>query len=113
MAASKANDKDAYSLLSEYSRLYELKYKQSPIVNKYKEKWGMSSLVDDFGREGVGKTLTYYFKINREGHSLSWFYNNFSTLHLSRLNAEKDDRIRAAARAKTRQLRAEYLDGLR
>ena len=113
MAASKANDKDAYSLLSEYSRLYEFKYKQSPIVNKYKEKWGMSSLVDDFGREGVGKTLTYYFKINREGHSLSWFYNNFSTLHLSRLNAEKDDRIRAAARAKTRQLRAEYLDGLR
>lgn len=111
MAANK-NDKDAYSLLSEYSRLYQARYAQPPIVNKYKEKWGMSSLVEDFGREGVSRTLAYYFKTNREGHSLSWFYNNFSNIHLSRLASEKDDKIRAAARAKTRQLRAEYLNGL-
>lgn len=112
MAASSV-DKDAFALLSEYLRLYELRYKKKPIVNKYKEKWGMSSLVDDFGKEDVSSTLKYYFKINREGHSLSWFYNNFSTVHLSRLAAEKDDKIRAAAREKTRQLRAEYLDGIR
>ena len=111
MAASK-NDKEAYSLLSEYSALYKLKYGQAPILNKYKEKWGMLSIIEDFGVDGVSKTLKYYFKINRDGHSLSWLYNNFSNIHLSRLASEKDDRIRAAAREKTRQLRAEYLNGI-
>lgn len=111
MAANK-NDKDAYSLLSEYAQLYWERYSQPPIINKYKEKWGMSSLVEDFGRDGVSKTLIYYFKTNREGHSLPWFYNNFSSIHLSRLASEKDDKIRAAARTKTRQLRAEYLNGI-
>jgi hypothetical protein len=111
VAASK-NDKSAYSLLSEYSALYKIKYGRPPIINKYKEKWGMLSLIEDFGEEGVSKTLKYYFKINREGHSLPWLYNNFSSIHLSRLAAEKDDKIRAAARSKTRQLRVEYLNGL-
>lgn len=111
MAASKT-DKDAFSLLSEYIRLYKSRYASAPILNKYKEKWGMASLVEDFGREEVEKTLNYYFKINREGHSLPWFYNNFSTVHISRLSAEKDDKIRSAARQKTQELRAEYLNGV-
>ena len=111
MATSK-KDKDAYALLSEYIRLYKNRYHSDPVVNKYKEKWGMSSLVEDFGVDAVSDTLNYYFKINREGHSLPWFYNNFSTVHMSRLAAEKDDKIRAAAREKTRQLRAEYLNGV-
>lgn len=111
MAANKS-DKDAFALLSEYSKLYQTKYGNAPVLNKYKEKWGMSSLVEDFGRDGVSQTLTYYFKINREGHSLSWFYNNFSNIHLSRLASEKDAKIRAEAREKTKQLRAEYLNGI-
>jgi hypothetical protein len=111
VAASKS-DKDAFALLSEYSKLYHMKYGQPPILNKYKEKWGMSSLVEDFGKDGVSRTLHYYFKLNRDGHALPWFYNNFSNIHLSRLASEKDDKIRAAARAKTRQLRAEHLNGL-
>jgi hypothetical protein len=111
VAASKI-DKEAFSLLSEYSKLYQVKYGSLPVINKYKEKWGMASLLEDFGGEGVRLTLNYYFKTSREGHSLPWFYNNFSSIHLSRLASEKDDKIRAAARSKTRQLRAEYLNGL-
>jgi len=111
--AANKTDKDAYALLSEYSSLYKVKYSQQPIINKYKEKWAMSSLLEDFGKEGVSKTLQYYFKTSRDGHSLSWFYNNFSNIHLSRIAAEKDDRIRAESRRKTQQLRSEYLDGVR
>lgn len=112
MAASRTTDIESYALLSEYLKLYEFKYKKRPILNKYKEKWGMSSLIEDFGRDEVSKTLHYYFKINCDGHPLSRFYNNFSNLHSSRLNAERDDKIRAAARAKTQQLRAEYLNDI-
>lgn len=111
MAASKT-DKDAYSLISLYISLYRDKYNLSPIVNKYKEKWAMNSLIEDFSKDDVEKTLSYYFRLSKDNHPLTWFYNNFSSIHMSRISAEKDDRLRSAAREKTQQLRAEYLDGI-
>lgn len=111
MAGNK-NNTDAYALLSEYIGMHRDKYKVSPVVNKYKEKWAMQSLIDDFGVEDISKTLSYYFKLTKDGHPLSWFFNNFSSIHTSRLNSERDAKIRAAAREKTQQLRAEYLNGL-
>lgn len=111
MAASKDN-KESYMLLSLYNTLYRDHYNSSPLVNKYKEKWAMQSIIDDFGVENVSITLQYYFKLSKENHPLSWFFNNFSAIHTSRLNSEKDSRIRAAARQKTYELRMEYLNGL-
>jgi hypothetical protein len=111
VAASKDN-KDSYNLLSFYTSLYKDKYGVSPIVNRYKEKWAMQSLIDDFGIDDIKLSIKYYFKLSKDGHPLTWFFNNFSAIHTSRLNSERDDRIRAAARQKTYELRAEYLNGL-
>lgn len=72
----------------------------------------MQSLIDDFGVEEVESSLSYYFKLPKENHPITWFFNNFTTIHTARLNAEKDDKIRAAARQKTQELRMEYLNGL-
>ena len=111
MARSK-QETSAYKLISEYIRLYKQKYSTAPIINKYREKWGMLSLVEDFDEEPVSIALQHYFSLNKEGHSLAWFYNNFVTVHSSRLAAEKDDRVRAEQRRKTAELRAEYLNGI-
>lgn len=111
MAANK-NEKDAYSVISKYSSIYKDRYGTQPIVNKYKEKWAMSSLIEDFGLESVSLTLEYYFKLNKDGHPLSWFFNNFSNIHMSRISSEKDDRIRAEARARTLELRSEFINGV-
>lgn len=111
MAKSK-NETAAYALISDYVCLYKNRYGITPLVNKYKEKWAMLSLVEDFGSEEVNKTINYYFNINKEGHPLNWFYNNFSTVHSSRLAAERDKELRAQQRKKTQELRAEYLNGL-
>lgn len=111
MATSK-NDKQSYILLSHYISEYYAKYSASPLVNKYKEKWAMQSLIDDFGLEDVQSAITYYFKLSKDGHPLSWFYNNFAAIHTSRLNAEKDIKVRSDARKKTLELRAEYLNGV-
>ena len=109
MATSKI-DRAAFALLSEYSALYKKRYGSSPVVNKYKEKWAMISLVEDFSSEGVVDTLEYYFRLNKDGHPLNWFYNNFSTLYNSRLAAEKDAKIREETRKRTQELRVEYLN---
>ena len=110
--ATNKNDKPSYALISEYIALYRNKYGVTPMVNKYKEKWGMLSLIEDFGVEDVGHTLEYYFRLSKDMHPLPWFYNNFSSIHTSRLASEKDDNIRLETRKKMQQLRAEYLDGV-
>ena len=112
MCVATSKDKESYSLLSSYIGLHRDKYGASPVINKYKEKWAMQSLIDDFGVEEVESSLSYYFKLPKENHPLTWFFNNFATIHIARLNAEKDAKIRAAARQKTYELRAEDLNGL-
>ena len=72
----------------------------------------MISLVEDFGPEEVSKTLEYYFRLNKDGHPLNWFYNNFSNINSARIQAEKDSDIREKQRKKTLELRAEYLNGI-
>lgn len=111
MARSK-QETSAYKLISEYVRLYKAKYSTPPLINKYREKWGMMSLVEDFEEEPVSLSLQYYFTLNKDGHSLPWFYNNFVAVHSSRLAAEKDDMVRKAQRKKTAELRAEYMNGI-
>jgi len=110
--ARSKQETSAYKLISEYTRLYKEKYSTAPMINKYREKWGMLSLVEDFDEDPVSKTLQYYFTLNKEGHSLPWFYNNFVSVHSSRLASEKDAIVRAAQRRKTAELRAEYLNGI-
>lgn len=111
MAGSKL-DKDAYAILSQYIKLYSSKYGTNPIVNKYKEKWAVQSLIDDFGIDEVNQIMQYYFKLPKDGHTLNWFYNNFSSLYTSKKSIDSDNIVRANARKKTQELRAEYLNGL-
>lgn len=111
MAKSKA-ETAAYTLISDYICLYKQRYGIPPLINKYKEKWAMISLVEDFGQEEVNKTLQYYFRLTKDGHPLNWFFNNYSSLHSSRLDSEKDAKIREEQRRRTQELRAEYLNGI-
>lgn len=111
MARTK-NETAAYALISDYVCLYKNRYGVPPLVNKYKEKWAMISLVEDFGAEEVGETISHYFNLNKEGHPLNWFYNNFSNIYSARIAAKKDEALREQQRKKTQELRAEYLNGL-
>lgn len=100
-------------MLSKYSSLYEGKYNKRPVVNKYKEKWAMKSLIEDFGEDEVYDTLYYYInKSSKEGHPLTWFYNNFDSLYNARKSAEKDFTERLERRNKMQQIRQEYINGI-
>ena len=111
MARSKL-ETAAYALISDYISLYKEKYGTSPIINKYKEKWAMMSMVEDFSTEEVMETLNYYFKLSKDGHPITYFYNNFASIHKGRLSSERDAKIRADQRKMTQKLRAEYINVL-
>jgi len=101
-----------YGVIATYQSLYESKYNRPIQVNKYKEKWAVQSLIDDFGYESVVETLNFYFKVSKDGHPLSWFYSNFDMLNNARLNKEQDDRIRAERRKKTIEMVMERNNGV-
>lgn len=110
--ARSSTDKEAYSVISLYTQLYKNKYGSAPIINKYKEKWAILSLIEDFDDYGVRETLEYYFKLSKDRHPLSWFINNFTSLYTSRLNAERDAILRQEQRRRTQELRAEFINGV-
>ena len=101
-----------YELIREYQSLYSKKYSRPIEVNRYKEKWAASSLLEDYGYETVSSTLEYYFRTEKDGHPLTWFYSNFDLLNQRRLDKERDDIIRAERRARTRKIVEEYKNGL-
>lgn len=89
----------AYSLVSLYSSLYKEKYDKSIVINKHREKWAMSDVIDSVGFDRAKELLIYYFKTNRTGHTLQWFLYNFdkldSTLTASQEDAERRKKMRA------------------
>jgi hypothetical protein len=93
------NTKYAHALLNNYKVMYEEKYGKTPVLNKYKEKWAMSDVVDSVGYERSLDLLEYYFKTTRPGHPLQWFYYNFERLD-EVMKATAEDNIR---REKIRQ----------
>ena len=101
-----------YGIIDLYKTLYSEKYGREIDINKYKEKWAVQSLVQDFGYDTVVNTITYYFKLVKDGHPLSWFYSNFDTLNNARISKEQDDRIRADRRKKTMELIMEHNNGV-
>lgn len=105
-------DKISYSLLSKYSSLYKKKYGKSPNLNKYKEKWGMKSLIEDYGEDCVADILYYYFeKSSKDSHPLPWFFNNFDNLLDAKKSLSRDEILRSQRRAEMEKIRQEYLNG--
>lgn len=105
-------DKVAFSLLSKYSSLYKTKYGKTPNLNKYKEKWGMKSLVEDYGEDRVSDILTYYFeKSSKDSHPLQWFFNNFDNLLDAKETLSRDQILRNQRRQEMQKIRQEYLNG--
>lgn len=106
------NDSSIYTALQYYSKLFENRYNIRPAINKHKEKWGMKSLIEDFGVDSVKETLDYYFICSKDNHPLNWFYNNYDTLNQSMLAQKKDRELREQRRLETMKIRQEYINGI-
>ena len=100
------NTRHAHALLNNYIVLFEEKYGKTPVLNKYKEKWAMSDVIDSVGYERTIELLEYYFQTTRPNHPLQWFYYNFDRLD-EVLRASEEDKIR---REKIRQQTKEMVE---
>lgn len=98
----------AFGMLSYFASKWKTKYGKVLTLNKYKEKWAMASLVEDFGEDQVEKAIDYYFTLSKEGHPLVWFYNNCDMILKALTEQERDDKLRAERREQMKKLKEEF-----
>jgi len=97
-------NQEPYVLLSQYEKLYLSKYGVKPRINKYRDKWGMESMIDDLGVEKARIVLDLYFKtVSSDRHSLSFLYNNYDKIVTFSVIKEKDAERRRAILEETRK----------
>ena len=106
---TKDTSKLCYALINFYSSLYLAKYDKSPVINRHREKWAMSDVIESVGYDRAKRLLEYYFDINNSGHSLTWFFYNFDRLD-DMLNKIEEDAIRRAKIRENTKLALEARD---
>jgi len=101
---TKDEAKLAYGLVGLYCALYKETYKNAPKVNRYREKWAMQDVIDSVGYDRSKVLLEYYFKTNKSGHPLAWFFYNFEKLDFTLQQVEEDKSRRELIRARTKTM---------
>ncbi len=97
-------NQEPYVLLAQYEKLYFNKYGVKPRINKYRDKWGMESMIEDLGIERARQALDLYFKtVSSDSHSLKVLYNNYDRLMAEADIKEKDAAHRRAIMEATRK----------
>ena len=100
-----ANDNQLpYILLTDYSNLYKEKYGKAPRLNKFREKWAMQDVVDSVGFDRAKELLIYYFRTNKSGHPLNFFFYNFDRIDSLKNEIDKDIENRKLLREATKKM---------
>jgi hypothetical protein len=99
-----ANDKQPYILISLYLSLYKERYNKSLTINKFREKWAMQDVIDSVGYDRSVELLKYYFKTNKSGHPLNFFYNNFDRIDQLEKDIKKDKAVRSVLLGETKKM---------
>lgn len=96
----------SYALMHMFSKCYEKKYGQKPLINRYRERWGFQDMVDSIGEEDSKAVIEYYFEISSSNHTCKYLFNNFDILKRN-LDARTQDREK---RARLRQQTKERME---
>jgi len=99
-----ANEKQPYILISLYLSLYKERYNKSLTINKFREKWAMQDVIDSVGYDRSVELLKYYFKTNKSGHPLNFFYNNFDKIDQLEKDIKKDKAVRSVLLGETKKM---------
>ena len=99
-----ANEKQPYILIGLYLSLYKEKYNKTVTINKFREKWAMQDVIDSVGYDRAVELLQYYFKTNKSGHPLNFFYNNFDRIDQLAKEVKKDKAARSILLEETKKM---------
>ena len=99
-----ANSKEPYILLSLYQNLYKEKYGKIPSMNKFRSKWAMQDVIDSVGYERASEIMQYYFRLDKSGHALEFFFYNFDRMDDMMNKIAKDKQSRKILLEETKKM---------
>lgn len=94
---------DANKLLAVYVKLYTVKYKEAPALNRHKEKWGFQDMIKDLGYARAREVLEYYMELPRGEFSTTYLFYNYEKLSETMYERERDEARRVRLRAETKE----------
>jgi hypothetical protein len=100
----------ANALITKYVTLYKEKYGKPPTINRYRERWGFQSIIEDLGRDDANKVVVYYLSLRKIDHTIPELLRSYDELHKNRLADEKDLKDREKLRIETARRVKEYLE---
>ena len=64
----------------------------------------MQDVIDSVGYDRAKELLEYYFRTNKSGHPLSFFYYNFDKIDQLKIEIDRDKINRERLRAETKKM---------
>lgn len=95
---------EPYRLVGEFARLYKEKHGRPIRINRYKYKWAMFDMIEDYGAARVYEVMRYYFDLSNGKHTIDFFVYNFDRLEKSMVELQKDREHRQRLREATKKM---------
>lgn len=93
-----------HALISHYLKLYGEKYESAPRdFNRYRDKWGFQSMIEDFGAARARQIVDYYFSTARPTHPTNYLLFNYDKMNNAMLERDEDEKKRAQLRAESKR----------
>jgi hypothetical protein len=96
MAESKKTlAQQANSLITLFVQKYRENFGKDPeVINRYRDKWGFQSMIEDLGYARSVQVIEYYMHTNRPIHDVTSLFNNYDRLDKIMKEKDEDERRR-------------------
>ncbi len=103
MATDAVVNKQANGLYTLYQKKYTEKYGRGPNGNRYRAKWGLRDMLEDYSYEQCKQIVEYYFRTGKQGHSIDFLLTNYDRVFEFMTERLEDERKREEVRKQTEQ----------
>lgn len=95
---------DCHVLITYFAKVYREKYGNSPVINRYRARYGFESVLMDMPMDEAKSLIDFYFvTVSTNRHSLDWFFNNYDKIINNRNEFEVEQERRKQQRLETQE----------
>lgn len=103
MATDAVVNKQANGLYTLYQKKYTDKYGRGPNGNRYRAKWGLRDMLEDYSYDQCKDIVEYYFRTGKQGHPIDFLLTNYDRVFEFMVERKEDERKREELRKQTEQ----------